>query len=248
MTLNTALKWCVMAFSVSAALPLLAADKSLPAMPTLGMVALDDGALSAIDGREGVAVDLELRVNADATGAPLASLGGCTGNNNPCRIAFKFFNRESGSTGNKGEWIVWKDYYGLTRINNLWIDAGQTPGTGSGKADARLASEGNRFMSSSQDGSATCLLDAAKTAATCHEAARNKPMLALKFDNGNMGGLEMLLHLGRVSTEYGPEGYNRDDRGTSLGLLIGDTGGGSTAAASGPARFKITGTVGLFGF
>lgn len=208
-------------------------------LPYQALAQLDDSALSDVTGREGIAADLELRVNVDANGKPLASLGFCSGDNNPCRIAFNFLNRESGAVGQKGEWIVWKDYFGVTRINNLWINAGQTPSSGSGYADDRTEARGNRFMS----GTGTCLLDSTKSADTCHEAARSKPFLVQEFNRGNAGGLQLFMNLGRVSTEYGPTGYNKDDRGTSLGLLIGDTRGRYQ-----PADFKIGGRVGLFGF
>lgn len=203
------------------------------------LAALDDGSLSDISGREGIAIDLELRVNTDAVGKPLQSLNYCSGNNNPCRIAFNFLNRESGAVGQKGEWIVWKDYYGLTRINNLWIDAGQTPAVASGYQDVRTEAGGNRFM----NGSGTCLLDSSKTAATCYQGVLNKPALMLKFNNGQANGIELFMNLGRVSTEYGPTGYGSDDRGSSLGVLIGDTTG-----IYAPAKIKIGGRVGLYGF
>jgi hypothetical protein len=200
---------------------------------------LSDSDLSDVTGREGIALDLELRVNTDANGKPLQSLSYCSGNNNPCRIAFNFLNRESGAVGQKGEWIVWKDYYGLTRINNLWIDAGQNPATASTYQDTRSEALGNRFMS----GSGSCLLDSSKTAATCYQGALNKPALMMTFNNGQAGGLELFMNLGRVSTEYGPTAFNSDARGTSLGVLIGDTSGPYA-----PARFKIGGRVGLYGF
>lgn len=205
----------------------------------MAMSPLNDGDLSGITGREGIAIDLELRVNTDANGKPLQSLNYCSGNNNPCRLAFNFLNRESGAVGQKGEWIVWKDYYGLTRINNLWIDAGQSPAVASTYQDTRTEARGNRFM----NGSGTCLLDSSQTAATCYQGAFNKPALMLQFNNGQAAGLELLMNLGRVSTEYGPTGYNNDLRPSSLGVLIGDTRGNYM-----PAQFKIGGRVGLYGF
>lgn len=202
--------------------------------PALGMMALDDGSLAAVSGREGIAVDLELRVNTDSAGAPLSSLSYCYGNNNPCRLAFQFHNRGSGG----GEWIVWKDFFGTMKINNLWIDAGQTPSSGSGYQDTVA---NNRFMGGALG--TTCLLDSSKTAATCHEAARNKPMLAQRFNNGAAGGIQLFMNLGRVATEYGTTGYNSDFRGSSLGVLIGDT-----SSRYAPAQMKIGGKVGLYGF
>ena len=206
--------------------------------------AMDDADLAEIIGREGIAADLELRVNADTDGNPLQSLNYCQdpggGGADLCRMSFLFHNRESGG----GEWVTWKNFFGVLKVNNLWIDADQSPGTASPYPDDSLT---NRFMSGSA--TPTCLLDGAKTAATCYEATQNLPMLALRFNEGNAAGIELFLNLGGVAIEYGAQGYLQNDRGPALGVMIGDVRGTDLAnPVARPAEIRIGGKMGLYGF
>lgn len=204
-----------------------------------GLQALDDLSLSKIHGREGIAMDLQLDINTDADGNPLSSLGGCTALNSPCRMAFLFHNRNSGG----GEWVTWKNFFGQLKLNNLWIDADQTPSTASGFQDDRA---NNRFMSG--DGS-TCLLDGSAKTTDCHTAALDMPMLALQFNEGMDKGLELYMHLGGVAIEYGATGYSQDAFKPALGVLIGDVRGTDLLSPTAhPAEIKIGGTMGLYGF
>ncbi|MGH8493589.1 MAG: DUF6160 family protein [Moraxellaceae bacterium] len=204
---------------------------------------MDDADLSGISGQSGVALDLVLQTNADESGNPLSSQNYCTGTvaaGNGCRMAFQFHNRGSGG----GEWVVWKDFFGVLKMNNIWLDAAETSLTASPYPDVGT---NNRFMSSG--GSPTCLPDSSKTAATCASAVRGIPMLSMQTNLGAAGGLQLFLNLGRVAVEYGATGYNADLRGPALGVLIGDVRGTDLATPSAyAAQVKIGGKIGLYGF
>lgn len=83
----------VMMSFLSGAVPGIALADSNPA----GMTALEDTEMAAVTGREGIALDLELRINADSSGTPLASMASCTGNG--CTLALQFANRPTGGGG-----------------------------------------------------------------------------------------------------------------------------------------------------
>ena len=205
-----------------------------------GLKPLDEAALGAVTGQAGIALDLEWRVNADSSGNPLASLNYCSGANDPCRMSFQFDNR--GSAG--GEWITWKNFYGVLRLNNAWIDANQSPGTASKYADTGA---NNRFMSG--DSTPICLLDGSTNASTCHQGTLNMPMLALQFNQGGAAGVELFLNIGAVAVEYGATGYQNNTNEPALGVLIGDVRGTDLATpVAYPAQIKIGGTMGLYGF
>lgn len=186
---------------------------------------LDDGALSDVTGREGIAVDMDLYLNSNpaagaSNGQPLASLGGCTGTTsaNGCRIALQFNNRLNAG----GEWLVLKDVYGSMLIRNLFIDGAFSPLAASSYADS------NRFLSAA----GVCLPNIATAAASCASAVLNKPMLQMSFQSAQaVGGnyttfepdLQLHLNIGRMAVEYGATGYANDNRGSFMGILISDT-------------------------
>lgn len=204
-----------------------------------GLTALNDEALGDVYGQAGIAADLELRINTDASGNPLANLDYCSGDGNPCRMGFLFHNRESGG----GEWVTWKSFFGHLKLNNLYVDADQTPGIASPYPDDGVV---NRFMSGDES---TCLLDGSTKTSTCHQVAQSMPLLALQFNEGGDKGLELFMNLGGVAIEYGETGYNDDLRGAALGVLIGDTRGLDQSVPSAhPAEIKIGGKMGLYGF
>lgn len=225
---------------------------AVPLWAQQGLTALDDAALGDVYGQSGIAADLEFAVNADSNGNALSNLncGGADADpTNLCRMAFQFHNRGSGG----GEWVTWKNFFGVLKLNNLWIDADESPTSPSPYPDnLYVESDGeveaaNRFMDTA---GTTCLLDGSSNTDTCHLAAQGKPMLALGFNEGNSAGLELFLHLGEVAVEYGSTGY-LDDNITkpALGLLIGDTRGtGLAIPEAHPAEIKIGGTMGLYGF
>lgn len=213
-----------------------------------GLQPLDDEALGGVVGQSGIAADLELTVNADSNGNALSTLncGGAVADpTNLCRLAFQFHNRSSAG----GEWIVWKNFFGVLKVNNLWINADQSPGTGTlaGASPYPDAVANNRFMDAA---GTTCLLDGSANTTGCHLATQGKPMLALSFNEGNPAGLELFLHLGEVAVEYGATGYLNDNISKpALGLVIGDTRGTDLAVPQArAAEIQIGGTMGLYGF
>lgn len=211
------------------------------------MVELEDGALQNIAGQEGVSLDIEIRLNTDAAGAPLASLDSCAGGTatapNPCRIAIAFNNRP-------GKWLMLKDYYGTLNIPKLYLNKTQAPTTVSAYKDL------TRF----QNETGGCLLRGGKTTA-CVDAdiagdgtAALPPHPALKLSMpGATGTFEndilVNLFIGRVAIEIDDTsttpttpGYNRDANGTFLGLQLRDTN------SARQAKIDIDGHIAMFGF
>ncbi|MBZ2187932.1 hypothetical protein K8B33_02380 [Alcanivorax sp. JB21] len=194
-----------------------------------GFVPLDDAQLGQIVGQEGIALDTEFRMNADAEGNPLANLGGCSGIGNPCTFSLQFNNRD--------EWLVLKDIYGILKINGLFIDAAETPSGSGAYADPR------RFLS--QDGQ-TCLTGqgVGGAAPTCN--ANEIPALGMRFP-GSPGtfetDIEWHLYIGRATVQTGAEGYLpvNDVNASFLGLQITDK-------FQNAARIDIDGRVMMFGF
>lgn len=214
------LKLCAAALAGMLSTPLVAGE----------LRALDDSELSDVTGQEGIALDVELRINTDASGAPLASLNDCSGVGNPCTLAVQFNNRLGGG----GEWLVLKDTYGLLRINNLWLDAGETPLLSS------LYPNPRRFLS--QDGS-TCLTGQG-SAPNC--TANGLPALTMTFP-GSAGVFEtdvnLSLNIGRMAVQYGAEVLlpGNDNNRSFVGIRIDDLIHDS-------ARIDIDGSVSLIGF
>lgn len=90
---------------------------AVPAADT-AMQPLSEDALADVRGQAGIAMDLEWRLNADASGNPIPcpTVGSAT----DCRLALSFAERQ-------GMWIVMKDYRGMVRLRNIWIDAANLP-------------------------------------------------------------------------------------------------------------------------
>lgn len=195
------------------------------------MQELPDDVLQAISGQEGVSLDIEVRLNTDSAGVPLASLSNCAGNNNPCKLAIAFNNRPD-------KWLMLKDYYGTLFIPKLYIDKTVNPEAAAGSPYKELA----RFQKSNGD----CLLGAGH-AGNCVDAdIQNQPALKL-YSPGATGAFEndimANLFVGRVAIETGATGYDNDANGTFLGLQLRDT---STSAPQ--ARIDVDGHVAMFGF
>lgn len=82
--------------------------------------------MGAVSGQEGVSFEWDLRINADATGAPLAI---CTGaDRTACRIALEYENRS-------GEWVVFKGFSGRFYWSRFNLDAFTAPASGTGVGD-----------------------------------------------------------------------------------------------------------------
>lgn len=96
---------------------------ALPALvwaDTAGLTALDDASLSEVAAQQGIAFDLEYRINSTATGDPVGvsecpTVGALTGGES-CRMAF-------GLADGSGMWIVAKGYRGIIKLTNIRIDA-----------------------------------------------------------------------------------------------------------------------------
>lgn len=198
-----------------------------------GLQALDDQQLAEVVARDGAALDLELRINADANAQPLASLNSCSGIGNPCVLALQFDNRLSGG----GEWLVLKDFYTVVRLNDLLIDGTETPPSSSPFADPR------RFLS--QDGQ-TCLTGQGSGGATPTCTANSLPALKLGFpDSGSAfnADIELALNIGRASVQFGPEGFlpSSDNGRSFLGLRINDR-------IHDTGQLRVGGSLSVFGF
>lgn len=182
---------------------------------------LADEDLSGVVAQQGVAVDLDFFLNSDpATGAPLASLGSCTGTTsaNGCRIGLQFNNRLNGG----GEWLALKDVYGSIQVRDLWIDGAFSQTTASPYAND------SRFL----DGTGTVCLPSGGAAAGCAAQVLNDPLLQLSFKSAEASGtsyvtfepdIQYHLNVGRMAVEYGANGYAADARGSFMGILVSDT-------------------------
>lgn len=97
---------------------------SLPAHAELAPVSNE--AMDDISGQAGIAIALDMRLNADATGTTLC--GGAVAQIE-CRLAVSLNNR--GTAGNQ-EWLVWKGFYGRIFIPYLTLDASTATYTNDG--------------------------------------------------------------------------------------------------------------------
>ena len=194
-----------------------------------GLVPVDDNELAGITGQEGIAIDLELRINADSSGTPLSSLNDCSGAGNPCLLALQFGNRTAGG----GEWLAIKDLYGVMRLNDLQLDGTRLPSDSSDYANP------SRFLS--QDG--VCLIDSNQAPGSCTPNGT----LAAEFSFPETGGfnsdIEWFLNVGRMSVQFGEEGYwaANDDGASFVGIRIADR-------VNDVATIDVGGSIQLFGF
>jgi hypothetical protein len=136
------------------------------------MQPMGDAEMSDVSGREGVLLDVELRLNTDASGSPLnnANLTNCAGSggaqNSDCRFALKAQGRD--------EWVLFRGVYGSINITGLKLDAGVLSGAG--------APTGNFDATRFQDPGGNCLLPGG----TCTAAALSEqPALKFEYLPGN---------------------------------------------------------------
>lgn len=200
----------------------------------VGLQPLDEEALGNVTGKEGIALDFELRQNADANGNPLASLNNCSGVGNPCLLAVQFNER----TDLGGEWLVIKDFYGVMRLNDLWLDGENTPGSASGYANANVFRKG-----------VDCLLIGSNETSCI---PNNVPALMMHFPGTYAAfedDIELFLNIGRMSVQYGAAGFlpANDDGKSFLSLRISDLRT-SSGVPNPPAVIDIDGGIKLIGF
>jgi len=74
--------------------------------------------LDDVSGQAGIAISLDMRLNADASGTSIC--GGAVALIE-CRMALSLNNR--GTAGTNQEWLVWKGFYGRIFIPYLTLDA-----------------------------------------------------------------------------------------------------------------------------
>ncbi|MDP2228177.1 MAG: hypothetical protein Q8J78_11960 [Moraxellaceae bacterium] len=186
--------------------------------------ALSDHELAESIGMDGISMQIELRANADANGAPIstAPFNNCVGNNNPCRLGLEF-------AGRPGQWVMLKDYYFLLRYVDLLLDSGSTPN----------ASTPYRNLSRFRDSAGNQLL----------ADPNNRPALVLSFPaKTGYQDIRASLTIGRVAAEFDATGsctgagYLCDNAtGSVLGLKISNMAGQA-------AGINVDGKMLIFGF
>lgn len=217
------------------------------------MVSLDDQTLSHETGGVGIALQLATYINMDPTtgtvltgtvGGSNFGSPGCTGTNNPCKLAIQFANRTGAISGTVGQWLVLKDYYGLISIPTLYLDAYTNP------ASATAFANKARF----QNSAGNC-----PYVASCSPAGMQSFKLSFPT-SGGYNDISMFLNIGRVAIQYDTTsacqtnvndsncGYNKDLGATNsfLGLQVGDISSGLTNIK--PAQIKVDGQVRVYGF
>lgn len=188
-----------------------------------GLEPLGDRDMASVTGQEGIALDLELRVNADSTGTALASMGDCTGLGNGCILALQFANRNAGG----GEWLVLKDMYGVLRLNDFQLDGSRLPATPSANANP------SRFEGTG----GTCLI------AGCDPSGDLAASLSFPAIAGFNTDIEWALNVGRAAVQFGAQGYlpSADNGASFVALRVNDT-------QTNTARIDLDGRIQLFGF
>lgn len=186
--------------------------------------ALSEDELAAASGQDGIAMNIELRANANPDGTPLAfaPFNGCSGNNNPCKLGLEF-------AGRPGQWIMLKDYYFLLRYVDLWLDSGSTPASNSPY----------RNLSRFRDSLGNQLL----------ANPNSQPALAVSFPvKTGYQDIRASLFIGRLAAEFdatGPctgAGYFCDQAtGSVLGLKISNMSGQAVG-------INVDGKMKIFGF
>lgn len=180
---------------------------------------LQESGLGDVVGQAGIALDLESRINADSTGAALASLDNCV-NTTKCNIAINVNNRTDGG----GEWLVLKDSFARMKIRNLYLDSALLPSTYTAYTNTNVF----------RDGSGNCLIT------SCDPRGLQAMQISFPESNANVD-IELNATIGRMAVEYGAAGYGLDQKGTFLGLRITDT-------QQRAARIDLDGKAYVFGF
>lgn len=195
---------------------------------------LDDTALSDVRGSHGVLLDVGLRNNVDASGAPI----GCAAvvnSPNPCRLGLEFAARN-------GVWLMLKEYYGTLEIRNMRLGVGFLP-----NADTAWKDE-NRF----KDASGTCLIlvpgcTARSTATVSYPVIHVTYPASDDSDPTVYDDLHSFLNIGRTWLEYDSgttPGYQRDTSTNSVfGVRMSDS-----RALNHAADIRLRGTGYVFGF
>lgn len=196
--------------------------------PVFALEAMSDGELSTHSGQEGVAMFMELRLNADTNGQPLTSpsmaanssdFANCGSladySSTGCRLALNFANRNDLS----GEWLVLKNFYGTAKIPLMYIGATKTPAAPTAYEDL------DRF----KDENGVPLL------ASPHDSAALQVEFPEDIEIWN-------LTIGGLSIEYGATGYLNNAKPSFGGLKI------SNSVPNTPALISAQGRMSIYGF
>ena len=205
---------------------------------------VDEQALAKVSGQGGIAMEFELRANADASGNAIGTGCGAASPNysdgvaEDCRLALNFNNRPD-------EWVVLKDFYGVLRFPTVYLDAACTSGTlTAGVCTGGATTTNYDDMSRFNDQSGGCLLTGSGSGCVAGDANNRStlqfsiPGSAATFENDVYFG----LNVGGVAVEYGATGYSNDSNGSFLGVRMRDASTGNLA------RFDLDGRLKLFGF
>lgn len=193
------------------------------------MQALSEDALSSISGQEGIAMNLEIAINSTVSGNTVTPTA-CPANTADCRLAFQLNDRTN-------QWIVLKDYYGLIRLNKVWLDAATSDASASAyvyssASDPVLVAVPNRFPSGIN--------------------FYSQPMVQLSYDHSSLGAstsfygdAAIYLNASRMTMEFGTTGYlNNAVTGSALALKMAD----GPNAVNGAAQIRFDGKMQMSGF
>lgn len=209
--------------------PMLFAAIGFVAMPASSpaLEPLDDAHMADVVAREGVAMDLTLRWNAQWSGGAVTPINCPTSaqvtNGTPdCRLALQFNDRTD-------TWLVLKEYYGVIQLNAVQLDAARTPAGPSGLCDTDCQVRWPAGVS-----------------------PYNKPSLQFSYrrdgiaeNSAYYGDSALFLNASRVTAEFGAQGYLDDAvSGSALGLRMADGPNGS----NGPAQIRFDGQMQIFGY
>lgn len=214
---------------------------SLASSAVCALEAMEESAMGAVVGGDGIAIGLDYGVNTDQSGAPLASLSSCAGTGNPCKFAYKLAAREDGG----GAWTVFKDSYMSLKIPILNI--GVLP------AMSAVASNQAYFDDTRFRNAGVCLLPGAVCTAANIDTlpalmlfypATTTSYTPVSTTGGTSAGytsLSLGMVIGRMALEFGATGYNTDANGSFLGARIADNNGNF-------ANMAISGKAYVYGF
>lgn len=203
---------------------------ALAVMPAFAVALepLQDADLSEETGRQGIAMFIDFRINADALGQPLtapattanpAAFANCGSlsdfSSTGCRLAVKFANRND----NGGEWLVAKNIYGRINIPLMHIGAGYNPTTATPYENL------DRFKDES----------GAPQIASPHGSAALQVSFPQEIELWN-------VTVGGFGIEYGATGYMNNDKPSFGGIKI------SNSSPNMPALINAQGTMSIYGF
>lgn len=190
------------------------------------MEPLDDAALAAVAGQEGAVLEISLRWNTDAQGAPRSEIP-----ETERRFALRY-------DGRPHDWLVATDFYLYLDIPALSINSGDGPTLAEYQAMSTYDAPGKSSKLGSFDPYGTPLVE-----------LEFSEGLYLGMNNGIAITRDILS--GGDIQEYG---WERQDLTPFVGVRIGDAAnqpGTATPVAgtgTGPTHLRLDGTVHFFGF